>query len=286
VVLVTPATEPTALERALRAQRGLDVERVAPGDYRAGTQAALVVFDGYIPANFPAAPVLVVAPPRDQELLPTTGSATNLSVDNVSDERFRSIDFRPVIFDRVAQIETPAWASVAVAAGEVPLVLTGQYNNYPIAIWTFDPAMSNITNRLAFPLLTATTTRVLLPQANDRLLVGTVAPFALRGPDGVEVGAGERLIQPGIYRVQSGEGAIAVNALDADEANLRERPQPTIATVARPVITDDQEALVGRELWKPLVIAGFIVLLIEWLYSNRDSLRRRRDLRGKQPAEV
>jgi Ca-activated chloride channel family protein len=286
VVLITPATEPTALERALRAQRGLDVERVAPGDYQAATRAALVVFDGYLPATLPSAPVLVVAPPRDQELLPTTGSAANLSVDTVSDERFRAIDFRPVVFDRVAQIEAPAWANVAVAAGDTPLVLTGQHNNYPIAIWTFDPTMSNITNRLAFPLLTAATTRALLPQANDRLLVGTAAPFALRSPDGVEVGAGERLTQPGIYQAQSGEGSIAVNALDADESNLRERPQPTLTTVARPVITDDQEPLVGRELWKPLVIAGFVVLLVEWLYSNRDSLRRRRDLRGKQPAEI
>jgi hypothetical protein len=286
VMLVTPATQPTALERALRAQRGLDVQRVSPGDYRAGTRAALVVFDGYIPPNLPAAPVLVVAPPREQELLPTTGSVANLTVDNVTDERFRAIDFRPVVFDSVAQIEPPAWASVAVAGGETPLVLTGQYNNYPIAIWTFDPTISNITNRLAFPLLTAATTRVLLPQANDRLLVGTAAPFALRSPDGVEVGAGERLAQPGIYQAQSGEGSIAVNALDADEADLRERPQPTINTVARPVVADEQDPVVGRELWKPLVIAGFIVLLIEWLYSNRDSLRRRRNLHGKQPAEI
>jgi Ca-activated chloride channel family protein len=286
VKLVTPATEPTALERALRAQRGLEVERVSPSNYQAGTPAALVVFDGYLPATFPAAPVLVVTPPRDQQLLPTTGNATNLTVDDVADERFRAIDFRPVTFDNVAQIETPAWANVAVASGSTPLVLTGQYNNYPIAIWTFDPTSSNITNRLAFPLLTAATTRALLPQANDRLLLGTIAPFALRSTDGVEVAAGERLAQPGIYQAQSGEGAIAVNVLDTDESTLRERPQPTINTVARPVISDDQDTLVGRELWKPLVIAGFIILLIEWIYSNRDSLRRRGNLRGKQPAEI
>lgn len=285
VLLVTSATETTALERALRAQRGLDVQRVSPATYRANTAAALVVFDGYVPANFPAAPVLLVTPPRDQNVVPITGEASGLTADTISDERFESIDFRPVRFDRVLEITPPVWANVVVASGTTPLVLTGQYNNQPIAIWAFDPVASNITNRLAFPLLTTATTRALLPQANDRLLVGTIAPFALRSTEGVEVVAGERLARPGIYQSRSGDGAIAVNALDADEADLKPREQPTITTVSRPIATADEDQLVGRELWKPLVIAGFIVLLVEWLYSNRDSLRRGRGLRGKQ-AEV
>ncbi|MBV9792157.1 MAG: hypothetical protein JOZ51_28485, partial [Chloroflexi bacterium] len=285
VLLVTSATETTALERAIRAQRGLEVQRVSPADYRANTDAALVVFDSYVPANFPAAPVLIVTPPRDQTVVPVSGEQSRLTADTINDERFRSIDFKPVSFDRVMEITAPSWANVVVASGETPLVLTGQYNNQPIAIWTFDPVASNITNRLAFPLLTTATTRALLPQANDRLLVGTIAPFALRSADGVEVAAGERLAQPGIYQSSSGNGAIAVNALDADEADLKPREQPTITTVSRPITTDDEEQLIGRELWKPLVIAGFIVLLVEWLYSNRDSLRRGRAPRGK-PAEV
>ncbi|HEX6287634.1 MAG TPA: VWA domain-containing protein [Herpetosiphonaceae bacterium] len=282
VVLVTTASETTALERALRAQRGLDVRRVSPADYRASADAALVVFDNYLPTTFPAAPVLIVTPPRGQTVVPVTKELGDLTATVINDQRFAAIDFRPVRFQRVVQVETPAWANVAVANGSTPLVLTGQYNNHPIAIWTFDPSASNITNRLAFPLLTAATTRALLPQANDRLLVGTAAPFALRSEDGVSVAAGERLTQPGIYQAQNGTGAVAVNALDADEADLRSRPEPTVNTVSRPVATDDQAELVGRELWKPLVIAGLVVLLFEWLYSNRDSLRRGRALRGKR----
>jgi Ca-activated chloride channel homolog len=281
VLLVTNAAETTPLERALRAQRGLDVQRIAPAEYRANSSAALVVFDGYVPANFPAAPVLLVTPPRDQTVVPISGETSGLTADTISDERFRSIDFRPVRFDRVLEVKPPAWASVAVASRETPLVLTGQYNNQPIAIWTFDPAASNITNRLAFPLLTTATTRALLPQANDRLPLGTIAPFALRSADGVNVAAGERLTQPGIYQSRNGDGAIAVNALAADESDLKPREQPTITTVARPITTAEDEQI-GRELWKPLVIAGFVVLLIEWLYTNRNSLRRGRSLRGKR----
>jgi hypothetical protein len=286
VILVTTANQTTPLERALRALRGLDVQRVSLADYRATTDAALVVFDNYVPTTFPAAPVLLVAPPREQTLLPVSAEVGDLTVDAVNDERFAAIDFRPVTFQRVAQVELPAWANIAIASGTTPLVLTGQYNDHPIAIWTFDPTASNITNRLAFPLLTAATTRALLPQANDRLLVGTPAPFALRSTDGVAVAAGERLTQPGIYEAQNGTGAVAVNVLDAAEADLRSQPQPTIHTVARPVLTDERENVIGRELWKPLVMAGLVVLLVEWVYSNRHSLRRRRDLRGKQRVEA
>lgn len=272
VVLVTATATP--LERALRAQRGLSVQTIAPADFRADAPADLVVLNGYIPATLPAAPTLIVAPPRDNPLLPVTDEIAPGAAVQATDERFATIDWAPVRFERVLTIEPPTWANVAVASAGVPLVLTGQFNDQPVAVWTFDPLDTNLANRLAFPLLTAATTRTLLPQPNDRLLVGEAAPFALRSADGTPVEAGERVTQPGLYEAQSGGGAIAVNALNADEADLRARPAPTITTVARPVAATDEP--VGRELWKPLVIAALTVLLVEWLYTNRAQLRRRR----------
>ncbi|PLS80222.1 MAG: hypothetical protein CYG59_09115, partial [Chloroflexi bacterium] len=66
VVLV--ANGATPVERALRAQRGFAVELVSPADYQPSVTADLVVFHNYVPAQLPAAPVLLVAPPSDQTM--------------------------------------------------------------------------------------------------------------------------------------------------------------------------------------------------------------------------
>ncbi len=270
VVLV--ANGATPVERALRAQRGFSVELVSPADYQPSAAADLVVFHNYVPAQLPAAPVLLVAPPSDQTMFEVTDAVFAPQPAVAADERFAGIDWKPVTFERIERITPPDWASVAVASGDTPLVLTGQFNDHPIAIWAFDPAASNIPHRLAFPLLTAATTRHLLPQRTDQLRVGGMAPFALRDPEGNAVAQGERLSQAGLYRLQTGERLLAVNALDVEESNLQQRAEPAITEVPQNVLEDDTP--VGRELWQPLVIAALAVLLAEWLYSHRGSFGR------------
>lgn len=265
VTLVADRT--TALERALRAQRQLVVETVAPADYRAERATDLVVFVNYLPPRLPNAPVLIVAPPRGQTLLELDEALERPTKIVVADERFRGIDFRPVAIERASRAQPPAWASVAIDSSAGPLVLTGHYNDQPIAIWTFDPEASNLPYRLAFPLLTAATTRVLLPQATDQLPLGATAPFAMTH-NGASIAPGDRLTQPGIYTVAE-DGLIAVNAIDPAESQLAARPAPQIQTRPASVPAHGTETPAGRELWKPLVIAGLIVLLLEWIYINR-----------------
>ena len=272
VILVSAGDTP--VQRALAAQRGLAVERVGPEAYQAGAEANLFVFVGNVPAQLPDAPVLLIAPPADQQLIEVGPSALPTGPVTALDERFAAIDWRPVTFESVSRITPPAWASVAVAQDGLPLVLTGQLNNHPVVVWAFDPAGSNLPNRLAFPLLTAATTTRLLPQANSRLALGDTAPFALSSPDGRAVAAGATLTEPGIYRTAAGDGQVAVNALDADEATLKQRPAPTIAEIPQQLAEDDTP--VGRELWQPLVLAALVVLIGEWLYSNRASFGRRK----------
>lgn len=265
VLLVSAADTP--LERALRALRGLQVERLAPDAYR-GTQAAdLVVFVNTLPSELPDAPVLIVAPPPEQTLVGVEERLSAPETINVVDARFGGIDFGPVTFERWLSLTPPPWASVAVESNGAALVLTGRYNGQPIALWGFDPADSNLPYRLAFPLLTAATIEVLLPQTADRLPLGAPAPVDLRREDGLTVAAGERLRQPGLYRSPAG-GALAVNADDASESNLQPRPQPTVRALPAPVpaATDPP---VGRELWRPLIVAALLVLALEWLYIHR-----------------
>ena len=265
VELVSDA--PTTLERALRAQPGLDVSLQAPQQYRHDPEAGLAVFVNFIPPELPPVPTLLVAPPRNNTLLPVTELAQDLRADSTPDARFAAIDVRGLRFARAALIETPAWANVAVAAGETPLVLTGVFEGQPRAIWTFDPAASNLQGRLAFPLLTAASLRTLLPPSGSALELGTAAPAALVAPGGAAVPAGTLLAEPGVYRWVDREGAVAVNTLAATEADLQPRPRPTV--VLTPEAAGTRVAASARELWRPILAGVLLLLLLEWLYANR-----------------
>lgn len=262
-----------ALERALRAQPGVQVHAIAPDSYQPRDDVDLFVFVGYVPDVLPAAPVLLIAPPTDQSLVDVGGTGFSLQADQINDPRFAVIDWRPVIIDRVDQLAVPTWAEVAVAAGETPLVLTGQRNGHAITIWAFDPDNTNLANRVQFPLLTATTIELLGSGAHNGLAVGDRAPQELQAEDGRTIATGERITVAGIY--QSAMGVIAVNALDADESHLQSRPAAQITTVAQPPV--DGETL-GREVWQPLIGAALLVLIAEWLYVNRRHIRQRANM--------
>ncbi len=218
VLLVTPQT--TALERVMAAQPGLAVESVSPAEY-GGRGADLVIFYKYLPTELPDAPSLIVAPPSGSDVVNVQNYVNVPAVDDVRDSRFAAVDFRPVRLGSVAQLAPPDWAAVAVAAGDVPLVLLGQRDGQPVAVWTFDPDDGNLPNRLAFPLLASATTGALLPRAGDVLAVGADAPFELSGA-GTTVAAGERLSRPGIYATAG--GAIAVQALELRRSHARGTP--------------------------------------------------------------
>ncbi len=259
-----------ALERALRAQPNMNVEAVSPANYAPREDIDLHIFAGYVPQTLPQTPVAIVAPPAEQTLVEVGDDRFTLRADQINDARFNVLDWRPLTFGRVGQLGVPSWAEVAVAAGETPLVLAGQRDGQPIVVWAFDPDDTNLANRIQFPLLASATVRALLPQ-NAGLSVGMRAPAALRAADGATVAAGERITPPGVYEGEN--GAVAVNALDQNEAQLGSRAAPQIQTVVQPV---DAAEVHGRDLWQPLVATALAVLMGEWLYINwaRRSSRR------------
>jgi len=264
-----------AFERALRAQPNVNVEAVAPDNYTPRDDADLHIFVGYVPPTLPPTPVLVIAPPADQQLVEVGAEQFTLQADQVTDQRFGVLDWRPLQFRRVAQLTVPPWAEVAVAVGDTPLVLTGQRDGQPVVIWAFDPDDTNLANRIQFPLLTSATVATLLPQGGASLALGERAPTTLRAANGVTLVAGDRITQPGVYETDT--GAVAVNALGEQEAQLASRPIPQIQTVAQSV--DPAEAT-GRPLWQPLVGAALAVLIVEWLYLNWQRRRPRRRAGG------
>lgn len=272
VQLVSAA--PTPLERALRAQPGLDVVVASPSTYQPAKDIDLVVFENYLPASLPDLPTLIVAPPHDTSLISTTGIERDLRADVAPDQRFAAIDLRAIRIMRASKVEPPAWAGIMLAAGDTPLVMSGHFGNQPRTIWTFDPTDTNLAGRLAFPLITAATLQTLLPRDTGTLLLGSAAPDAMQGLGGDTIAAGATLVEPGLYRWVGNDGQVAVNAIDPDESMLLGRERPAINEAGVPATAGVE--ISGQELWRYLIAAALALLLLDWLYSHRHELARRR----------
>ncbi len=194
---------PGALEKALRATPGLNVQMITPEAYAIASPAAyidLTIFDNTLPSAWPAGGVLVIHPPVNNGPL--------LPVRETTPDRKPAFDIRPAadtqLFDGLnidslpsntaRDLDAPDWATIQLADGETPLILRGHSGQSEIAVWTFDANAEPLATRLIFPLLVTRTVRDLTPAplpasvAAGETLTLRPSPHAdaldIRGPDG------------------------------------------------------------------------------------------------------
>jgi hypothetical protein len=296
------SANPAALERALRAVPGLELNSVTPIAY-AGSDADLTIFDGFLPPAWPAGGVLAVHPPPDSLLVQTSGAerepvepALRLGPAASSLE---GVSLGSVDFGRVRTLTPPEGFSTWLSRGEQPLILRGDIGQSAVQIWAFDLSQGNLTSRLAFPLLVARAVRDLTPPALPAsALLGEQLELRpdpradrleLGAPDGsaqvirLEPGAPVALSlnQIGVYTLAErvGErtlfaGRLGVNAGAAVESNLAPRPLPASQPAAVAALGTDAGQ---RPLWPLLAALALLVMLGEWLYVHG---RRRASAEG------
>lgn len=284
---------PAALRRALAAVPSAQVTVTAPAAYQPGSQAALTVFDNFLPAAWPAGPVLVINPPIGSTLLSVREGTTPAKASPLDTRGalLAGLSLAGVDFGPLRSIDAPAGFTAQLANGETPLILRGRSDTHDMAIWAFDPSAGNFTTRLAFPLLIARTVRDLTPAPLPQsVLAGT--PLVLR-PDAratalrIAGPAGEtstlpatplltldQLTQPGIYAIEEqANGAtlfrsqLPVNAGAALEANLYPQPAPTIAEASPSSNAPAAQQL--RDTWHWFALGALALLLLEWGYIHR-----------------
>jgi hypothetical protein len=201
------------------------------------------------------------------------------------------LSFGGVRFASVQHVTPPAWAQTQLAAEDIPLILRGRDGTHEIAVWTFDLTTTNLSIRLAFPLLVSRTVHDLVPtslpssiQAGAPLTLhpnSRATKVQLIAPNGraelVSTAPSllfDSLLQPGWYRVieQSDTGTlfenrVAVNAGAALESDLQPQPPPTLTTNTSEGAGSSQHNT--TDIWPWLAFAAIIILVLEWGYTLR-----------------
>lgn len=301
-VLLTSAGESAFLRHGLALLPGISLFRStdpvpAPGyDF--------YVFDGLVPERLPGHS-LIVAPPAGNPLLPVSGEATAPRISRVARDHplLAGVDLSRLAVARAARLERPAWAEVLVEADGLPLLLAGERDGQRLAVLTFDLRRSDLPLQVAFPILLSNLRGWLGP---DAVLAGAPAgglrpgePIALRlgpevaaagvtAPDGrvtaLPIAGGQARLAvtslPGPYRfdLATSDGGrrvvwAAVNLLSDEETSIAPRAHAPLGAAAQSTPAPAEPA--RRELWRPLLLAGILLLLAEWWLFYRGPSRPR-----------
>lgn len=289
----------------------------------AGTPYGLVVFDGIVPAEPPAAAALYIDPGADGDFGTVAGRLNGPVIDrpDPDDPLLRFVDLGTVHIGRMRQVELADGLRPVVSSTRGhPLVAVGQAGGRRIGLLAFDIDESDLPLQVAFPLLMSNLVEHLVP-AGDSILPSSmrlgeaitvgVDPTVERvevttaGAAPIEVTVNDgRLTIPGADAIGLREirvlrddgsdgqllGATAVNLFSSDESDVAPGDPMRIVDMGRvPDGPAGSDQTVRNEWWWPLALAALVLLAAEWLLFHRPTRRTLRRVltrmvgRGPQP---
>jgi hypothetical protein len=295
------------LEKALTLLPGVRLFKTAPAEYAPSGGYALTVFDGYLPATLPPGNLLLINPPNSP-LVPISGTVAAPAIGLVeqNDPLLRYVDWSQVHIGQAAQVLPPPWARTLVrSTGGAPLLLVGEWEGHRIAVLPFDLHQTDLPLLITFPIQMANLVEWLQPtgtvETPARLGPGTAIALHPR-PDAAQVvvtsPGGHSTTLPaagtipfadtaelGLYTVEQrvapppaaatppAGGApppvayFAVNLFSPVESALA--PQPTLAVAGQAPAAPATGAERPQEVWPWLLVAGLLLLTLEWWIYNR-----------------
>lgn len=302
-ILLTAANPNIFLERGLALQPNVVVEKAQGGASAptGGGDYDLYIFDGVAPPKDLRGPVLLINPPADNGLVTVTGSVDRPAVTGqLRDEPLlRGVDLSRTQIATAVAVESPAWARTLVDSGGTPLLLAGERDGRRIAVLTFALGQSDLPLTLSYPILLSNLVNWLAPNAGSGL-PESVQPgeiVAIPARSGVEsivvndpAGRERRFVPargvvlfpntdtPGAYTVREFTGdreikrsVLTVNLFSAAESNIA--PQAPTLNSAAGTPQANEPPRTRNEIWRPLLIAALVILVIEWWAYYRGGAR-------------
>lgn len=214
------------LETALSYLPDTELYGVTPDEYGPQTKPELfdlVIFEGYLPDELPAKPILAIAPPTSSPLGTVTGTLTNPGIGSLdaSDPILRYVDLSTVHIGDAVKLDLPAWARAVIPGpGTAPLLYSGSLAGRPAAVMAFEPRRSDLPLQVAFP--------VLLANLAGELLGGSETP-----QDAIAPGA------PVTLSIPAGAIGVRVERPDGSADEL------VASTAGAPVVTFARTDLLG-----------------------------------------
>jgi hypothetical protein len=255
----------------------------------AAARSDVVIFDRWAPAEAPAVPALLFAPPLNTPWLASPGAASA-----PSDERrprwevpgshpvVQGVDPFTLSIERARKYTRTSLTPLAQSAKGTPLVAADESSGGRLVVVSFGVDESNLTSAPGFPVLLGNAIEWLARPSFFAVPPGTTPPASVRpglltlagtvqrviGPDKtpvaltrVENSVFAVLKQPGLYSIEAGRArdTFAVNLADPQLSNLT-RTNAFASSRGRPVSAGGS----AWAWWVYCAIAAFALAIGEW----------------------
>ena len=142
------------------------LKTVTPGAYKPD-DAAVTIFDGFVPAALPSGNVVMVAPPPGNAQFPVSGNLSAATVVQTDDTNplFDSVDLTGLYVPQPERLGSMPWAQPIAQTTSGPILLEGQVNGREVVVIGFEPTTTDWPQRIAFPVFVANVVQTLAPRS-------------------------------------------------------------------------------------------------------------------------
>jgi hypothetical protein len=169
VLLVTPGN--VFLQQAISLRGDIQLDTVAPADYKSSAPYAMSIFDRFwppgsapgLPPSLPSGPFIAIDPPAGSPL--AGGSALGIGrvrATDAGDPLLVNVDLNDVHIARSQDLRNATFGRPLITSVQTPLVLVRD-EPYRQAVFGFDLHESDLPLRIAFPILMQNLSEWMLP---------------------------------------------------------------------------------------------------------------------------
>ena len=161
VLLVTPGN--VFLQQAIGLRGDIQLDVVAPADYKSSAPYAMSIFDRFSPPTLPNGPFIMIDPPAGSPLAgePAIGIGRVRATD-AGDPLLTNVDLNDVHIARSQDLRSNTFGRTLITSLQTPLVLVRE-EPFRQALFGFDLHESDLPLRIAFPILMQNLSEWILP---------------------------------------------------------------------------------------------------------------------------